>query len=1152
MLYSPLHIPVYVMKSVCLTILFALLGLMPVMAVVLPPVPLAMNVNILVKEVTGCHGDENGFIIATATGGTAPYSYSIDNGGTFQPTGEFYNLPAGNYPLFVKDNAGQTYTRTVEIVEPQIFNATGQFTDVFPCQGDNNGTITVSASGGTTPYLYSVNGGPLQSSNKFLNLPAGEYTVYAEDDYHCHVSLSLTIDEPDKLIIDNETVVSVETCFGDSTGSISVSSSGGGLPHNYALNGGASQAETLFDNLPAGGYLVTVSDAVGCSASKSYTLTQPLPLEIVTLSYTDVACYGKAQGELHLSASGGTGAITYSPNGIDNYNTSGSFTGLTAGTYKATARDTKGCKADSAISITQPTPITATLFPEDLLCNGLTDGLLTIEAQGGTGSLTFSLDSIVFQVDTFFNDLAAGSYNLWIRDASQCVVKHPFVLDEPPALIADSVVLIHPKCKGDKTGLIHAWISGGTWPYNYSIDAGETFELNPLFEALAAGSYPLVVRDGAGCLLESTRMLNEPALYVQIDHTDNSCYGEDDGRINITVSGDQMPFIFSIDSGATFNPTNNFTPLKPGYYDIVLQSATGCQYRYVQAISEPDTFVLADFYASPGCNNQNKGSFIFTPTGGTVPFRYSINGGLSFSPDSVFANLSPGLYPVLLLDANNCRIAFDTSLVNPPKLLIISRLVENLDCYGLNTGALTIMAEGGVSPLGYSVDNGQSFQSDNRFEALGAGTYQLVVRDTAGCTVSSSATLTQPQDIVITVQNLKNVERCFGDLTGSFTAVASGGTGGISFSINQGASYITPGSFSGLAGGNYTLLAKDQRNCADSVKITISQPNKLLIDNLITNDVSGCSGDKTGRLTIEVSGGTEPYRYSIDSGFIYDETYSFTSLYGGLYHVFVKDVRNCRTSASVVINEPLPVAIEVSATDASCAGDQDGLIEVSATGGSGKKIFSIDGGTSFPSQTGYFDHLTPGIYTVVVKDANECRSVPYETQINNPLPVLILSVETTDPECNSLNNGSVTVSATGGTGSLVYYLEGFGADSAGQFKNIGDGTFEVRVEDAKGCHAAGTAVLHPSDRQCIEILPAFTPNGDGMNDLWSIAFLELYSQANVQIYDRHGKQVGQFRSGEPGWDGTFNGKPMPMDTYWYFLDLNNGAGVMKGYFSLVR
>ena len=315
-------------------------------------------------------GSSNGSINASASGGSG-FTYSL-NSGAFQSSGSFTGLAAGAYTITAKNSNGCTGSASFTLTAPNpcagvTITVSGTVTNPT-APGATNGSIAVSASGGTSPYTYSINGGAFQSSATFGSLAAGAYSITAKDNNGCTGVANFTLTAPNPCagvtIIVNGTLTNPATPTSNN-GSIAATASGGTAPYTFSLNSGAFQSSGTFPNLGPGNYTVTAKDNNGCTGSASFTLTAPNPCSGVTISVSNAAvqltpCVTPPNGSITATPSGGTGPYTFSMNG-GAFQSSNIFSGLAAGNYTVTAKDVNGCTGTSAGTVVGSLPA-GTLF----------------------------------------------------------------------------------------------------------------------------------------------------------------------------------------------------------------------------------------------------------------------------------------------------------------------------------------------------------------------------------------------------------------------------------------------------------------------------------------------------------------------------------------------------------------------------------------------------------------------------------------------------------------------------------------------------------------------------------------------------------------------------------------------------------------------
>ncbi|MCD6598685.1 MAG: gliding motility-associated C-terminal domain-containing protein, partial [Bacteroidales bacterium] len=397
--------------------------------------------------------------------------------------------------------------------------------------------------------------------------------------------------------------------------------------------------------------------------------------------------------------------------------------------------------------------------------------------------------------------------------------------------------------------------------------------------------------------------------------------------------------------------------------------------------------------------------------------------------------------------------------------------------------------------------------------------------------------------------------------TGELVVHAIGGTAPLQYSIDGGVSFQTDNIFPNLIAGNYDIAVSDVNACIIMGNtVTINDPVPLVIDAVTPTDVTGCADNTNGSLLIDVNGGTPPYEYSAD-GTLWQTDATILNLPVGEYTVMVRDANSCTTTGEPVqILGPAAVTLTSSIQEITCNLEANGEITIHASGGVEPYEYSNNGGTSFVADS-VFVGLTPGQYSLVVRDANACISAnEHIISITEPDAIVIISEEATQ-SCLGENTGSVVVEAIGGTGTLSYVLKK-GANTVdentdGNFTGLKVGVYTVELSDENGCGPVSSGNLQvklsPTADCTVELYNAFSPNGDGINEKWTIYRIWNYPNSTVKIFNNWGTLVFNSPVGYPEpWDGTYNGKELPAGTYYYIIDLDNGEKAKTGTVNIVK
>lgn len=1000
-------------------------------------------------------GNGDGTITITSSGGLMPITYSIDGGFTTQGNGNFTNIQPGIYYIELEDANGCFAYDTITLTNPSAPTIDNVAT-VAPTCGASDGSITITAIGGTAPLQYSVdNGTTFQTSNTFNNLPGGTYDIVVIDANGCQVSTQNGLSSTTGPSIDN--LNETPPSCGGQDGSINILASGGAQPLQYSIDGGTTyQATGDFYSLPAGTYDVVVEDATGCQITDQVVYPAGTPPTIDNISSTDPNC-GVGDGSITITASGGNAPLTYSIDGGFTTQGNGNFANIQAGIYYIEIEDASGCFAYDTITLTNPSAPTidnvATVAPT---C-GASDGSLTITASGGAAPLQYSIDNgVTFQANNSFTGLSGGNYNIVVEDANGCQASTQNSVATSAGPSIDNINPTSPSC-GAQDGVLVITASGGAAPWQYSIDNGNTFQVSGSFNGLGSGTYNIVVEDANGCQTTdqiSLNNLNGPSI-TGTGEVPPTC-GATDGSINITANGGSAPLQYSIDGGTTFQATGVFPNLGSGTYDIVVLDDGGCQ-ASDQVVFPGGVPPTIDNVApvDPTCGNAN-GTITVTVSGGAAPLQYSIDNGGTFQGNGNFTGLNGGTYDIVVEDNIGCQVT-DQVVLATSSAPVIDTLGSLPPTCGASDGIIGMLASGGTAPLQYSIDGGTTFQPIGAFQNLGTGTYNIVVEDANGCQVTDQIVLNNLNGPTITGQVPANTT-C-GEDNGTITITASGGTAPLQYSIDGGSTFQASGNFIDLPAGTYDVVVIDDIGCqALGQQLNVGASTPVVIDDVSTTNSSCGAGD--GSITITASGGTAPLQYSINAGNTFQASGSFNNLTAGNYNVIVEDNSGCQVSGQAVVsNSNGPTIDNVAYTDPTC-GNANGTVTITALGGASPLNYSIDNGNSF-LPGGQFLGVGEGTYTVVVEDATGCQVTDVVTLTNTPSPT-IDDITIVDATCGE-DNAALTIIASGGTAPLQYSIDG-GATYSGlvTYDSLAVGTYTVYVADANGCEDFEEITFSPS------------------------------------------------------------------------------------------
>ncbi len=889
-------------------------------------------------------------------------------------------------------------------------------------------------------------------------------------------------------------------------------------------------------------------------------------------------------GSISVVASGGTQPYTFSI--VGQYQQSnGYFTFLLPGVYQVEVTDATGQKIDTTVTVGSVYPIPAvrlTNIKVPSTC-GSYDGSFTAIGSGGTPPYTYSLDGgLTFSSNSVFSNLGTGDYTCILKDANGLlataqIISHQYYFD---SLIFDCkccnfYATAGPGSPGictKNSGIVGANATGGTPPYFFSMDSINFFPGYAgwaggyMFTNLGAGTYKVYAKDSKGNVSVAT---TEIALYCDVSinyvSVDASC-GQQNGSITVHVTNGSPPYSYTID-GVSYQSDSTFSGLGVGRYNVGVRDASGKINSIFATVFDKCPVVTAR--ATNDSCNQKKASITATGQKGTRPYLFSLN-GVTFQTDSVFSGLGAGNYTVTLKDANG--FTSNASITVKNNCLSISLSQANTTC-GNKNGSITGNVSNGTVPYAYSID-GLHFQVSNQFNNLVAGNYTITAKDSAGMTATASAILTdQPAPQV----SVATAPASCTNTNGSIRISTKGGTSPFQFSIDNGQTWHTDSIFNNLDSTRYFTIIRDANAClvSDTVQLTAYPTPSVFIGN----DTTVCTGD-TILLTIPQQAGYSYAWQDSSRGNLYRVTTT------GTYTLKVTNQYGCSASSSINVKfRPLP-AFSLGKDTSLCNGRTFQLQPQSFVQGA----FLWNTGSTVSALT----ISSPGLYWLQVSDSGcfkrDTINVSYK-----PIPIINLGNDTTLCESQTLllnvsNNNSIYLWQDNSTnptyliknaGNYSVIVSENGCDTSGnltvtyetkpiiyvikdttlcvteqlvldasypnstylwqdgsrqpQYIVSKAGIYAVQVTNTCGT-VSDSSIVKYDNCACKFFVPsAFTPNGDGKNDIFYIKYLCIFSNYDLKIFNRWGQLLFASKDPSRGWDGTYSGNPQPVGTYVWEL-----------------
>lgn len=666
------------------------------------------------------------------------------------------------------------------------------------------------------------------------------------------------------------------------------------------------RTQEMLDNLDDG---VIVNNV--CFEAFHPCLTNPLSTN-TTINLAD--CFGETAA-VGLPVSG-NGLVDYSLHPasdvaavLNTYaNQSGlNATGIGAGNYIITMIDEAGCRdTTTAFTITEPDELVLTAeLLSDVLCFGETTGQIQIDAMGGTGALTLTVNNQEFDLPVTLPGLGCGSYGIVVEDANGCVQDTLISVACPPQLVFNPVVTVI-ECFGYDDGSIVGNITGGTgaiqldWLYNG--DPFNTFDGNAPLAAgitlLDSGIYDYVALDANGCEISGSYEITEPGEFIATPTvTDATCFSFCDGTVVFEIVGGTPPTALAV-AGA--NGAANPSALCAGEYTYIITDDNNCTVDGEFTVVEQPEITYETAVTPVTCFAQCDGAIALTNVqGGYDGFTYSLtpNSALCVDPCNgnavAYENVCAGTYSILITDQNGCLQTVTGLTVNTPAPLELIMNIDDVTCFGYDNGAIGFTANGGTDPI---VLTPSDLTLPASIEDLAPGTYSYTITDANGCTDTEDAIVNEPPLLVTTVTNVVNPS-CGGDCDGAVFYEVQGGTAPYVYLLNpSGQNGLVNGTVTALCALDYELVITDLLNCPDTVLFQVTEPEPLGID--IDLDAPTCTGMFDGSAILNLQGGTGPLTLffdpaDTDNDFIDDTTYQFLNLGEGEIGLLLLDSLEC-------------------------------------------------------------------------------------------------------------------------------------------------------------------------------------------------------------------------------------------------------------------
>jgi len=944
-----------------------------------------------------CFNDKDGTINPQVSGGVAPYLYDWTTSNEFTSNTDIISgLSGANYSLVITDANNCTYDSTYDLFEPEAISLNNFLVTPATCFGESTGEIFVEADKGSAPYEYSIDGTP-NTDGRFTNLLAKTYSLQITDKNACVLLQDVTVSEP----IEMGFVIADEispTCNNLKDGIINIVAYGGNGDFNYAWSGPDDFRSYTKNNsgLDFGEYTLLLKDKKDCAFEDIVTLDKSDPLQLGLIIEQEVSIAGAADGSFRLEIIGGSIPYEYTvtgPNSFKAFNPTffdeniALFEDLVGGLYTVTINDASSCgTVTKDIMLPEGDLLIAQIIDqEDVSCTGYNDGALNATAIGGNGSYSYSWsNSSGFSASTkSISGLAPGTYTLTVQSGGQTATDEAVIL-EPEILIA-SATPSDVACFNEPNGSIELEITGGTKPYSilWEGDRGLFSHADKIYD-LAKGDYDYKITDARGCVLPTqTVTIDEPsAITVSAMPTDITIAGERDGSITATAAGGTQPYTFFVSGpheysrrlNNDFSGTFTVDGLEQGIYIIEILDANGCRAITETRIFEPEKMIVSLVSKTePTCFGDTDGSIEIMVEDGSSDFSYFWEADNHFeSTDQNITSLAGGNYTLTVTDNITKEVIVFEQELSQPDPVTVENGIDHISCFGKTDGFINIYPKGGTPNYTYvwtgvdPADIGKEDQAN-----LAPGTYYVKVTDSKACISDLIPLEVKTPDLFSGIDTIKE-PLCYGDSNGEVELHITSGKK--PYIVNWNTGSVSQNIYN-LKLGTYSYTVTDDENCSFNGSVNLTQPDSLIAEINIFNDVI-CYDNDDGTAFADVRGGSVPYNFNWSNG---ETTQEISNLGPNKYELIVTDKNECQDTTSVIIEEPEQLKLRIEANRPTVEGANDGEIYSRPIGGLADytatwEIESAPDSWDFLNNTDLeVTDLDRGKYKLTINDFNFCQ-----------------------------------------------------------------------------------------------------------------------------------------------------------------------------------
>ena len=1092
-----------------------------------------LSITPTVLQNMSCNNVFDGNATVQLTNATLPLFHSWSNG---ESSDTAISLKNGINTIVVSDSNGCSVDTSVFITSPSAIILDSTLVTKPNCNA-NNGVIFVNVSGGSGSYSYKwSNGGNVSGIS---NLFSGTYTLTVTDGNTCSEVFTIPLSDINAPIL--ATAKTDILCFGACNGSASVSVLSGSNPFTYNWTTLLSANDSIA-NLCKGVYPIEVTDSVGCKAVDTVSIVEPSEIK-VTFSKVLPTC-NDSNGSITAIVNGGEPFnfgylyMWLDANNFPNNPPSSTsvLSGVESNNYNLFLVDSNSCIGNFSVNL--PNNITPNVMVNNIIdasCTGICDGEINLTSSGATpfnfiwtqtGDTTEDIDG-----------LCAGNYDLQTTDTTGCIGYESFKVDEISNLKSTTSIIFGVTCHNSCNASATIDVTGATGLLTYLWDNGEQTKIAV---ALCEGNHLVTVTDGGGCNITDTVIIQNaaPIVIANVNTVEPAC-NQNNGSIALTVNGGAGSISYLWSTGDQTSTINN---LVAGTYNVTILDGNGCFITSLISLSNNAGPVLFTSMSNSQCYGQCDGTAILDSIIGAGPFqvKWPSNGSSALN----VSGLCDGVYGVEVTDSLGCVIV-DTFNIKESSEINATFKLKLATC-ALNDGEIEANVVGGTPKAsGYTyfwLDTALNpivpFQNTAKATGLSGGIYNLRITDSLGCKKIEQTAISEIGGPVILLEGLTHAS-CLGVCDGQIlTRVTPTATTTILWYPTG----LTADDISNICAGNHRIQATDNAGCVSYADYDIFGVKSFTTFVSSKKDAS-CLNVNDGEIELTLVGGNLPFTF----GWIGPDNFNsniedLNNILSGSYTATIQDAKGCTDTISEKVNTKFELIVEAGSDTVICSGIDSIYLESKINLLSNYSLIWIDdfGNTISNQLKPQISPRVGEVNYIVTANSNGCISidtVKVSTTLFGPVDA---------GADRTILNGESTIVGGDPSGPIDvdYSWEPFdlvdNEISPNPNTNIDETTTLIlTISGSEGCVALDsvTVTVDPN----VDIDEGFTPNGDGTNDTWKVKVTEDFPGAEVEVYTRWGQLV--YKSPIPyiEWDGTLNGEPLPVGTYYYVVILNDAA-----------